>query len=64
MHNWDYPKTRNEKTDPIWYLERVLTYGLGDEKLNRKLLKQHFTDLKIPEHTRHFFELLLWQKPF
>ena len=64
MHNWDYQKTRDQNTDPVWYLERMLTYGLGEEKLDRALLERHFTEIKIPEDTRAFFELLLWNKPF
>lgn len=64
MHNWDYPKQKNIKKDDKWFLERALTYGPGGEKIDKDALKRHFKDLRIPEHTRAFFELLLWNKPF
>lgn len=64
MHNWDYPKTETLKEDEKWYLERALTYGLAGEKLKRETVKGHLKNLKIPEDTRAFLELLLWRKPF
>ena len=64
MHNWDYPKDTAASADPKWRLERLLTYGLGDEQLDREELKQHFEEIKIPPDTRAFFELLLWNKTF
>lgn len=66
MHNWDYKKTKRSKLkeNEVWYLERLLTYGIGDEKINRAMLERNFTKLNIPEHTKDFFELLLWNKPF
>lgn len=64
MHNWDYPNTEELKQDEVWYLQRLLTYGLGGEKIDRKMLLRNFDAIKIPEDTRVFFELLLWNKPF
>lgn len=64
MHNWDYPRTTDFKNNEVWYLERLLTYGLGDETLDRRMLERNFAKLRIPEHTRAFLELLLWEKPF
>lgn len=64
MHNWDYPQKNDIKKNEKWYLERLLTYGFGKEKINKDALKEHFKDLNIPEHTRAFFELLLWDKPY
>ncbi len=64
MHNWDYPKTERLKENKKWYLERALTYGLDGEKLNRKLVEKHLKNIKIPDDTRAFLELLLWDKPF
>jgi len=51
---------KNEKL----FFERLLTYGLGREKINKAKLKKYFRGLRIPEHTRAFFELLLWKKPY
>ena len=64
MHNWDYPKQVNMRKDDKWRLERLLTYGFGEEKVDREELKRNFNELKIPDNTKAFFELLLWDKPF
>jgi len=64
---WDYTKTEYEKqaaADPIWKLERLINYGLGEEKIDRELLKQLLPKLRIPENRRDFLALLLWNKPF
>lgn len=64
---WDYTKTEYEKQakkDPVWHLERLINYGLGKDKLDRKLLKEYLPKLKIPEDRRAFLELLLWNKKF
>jgi len=64
---WDYTKNEYEKqaaADPIWKLERLINYGLGEEKIDRELLKQFLSKLRIPENRRDFLELLLWNKPF
>ncbi len=66
-HVWDYSKEAYQKqaaANPAWHLERLLTYGAGGEKLDKNLLLKHFNALHIPENTRVFFELLLWNKPF
>jgi hypothetical protein len=67
MKTWDYhPKEAEIQTqkDPVWYLERLINYGLNGEKINRKLIEKHFYQLKIPDNRRAFLELLLWNKPF
>ena len=59
---WDYSKTEYEKqakADPVWHLERLLNYGLQGEKLDKELLKKYLPQLKIPDNTRAFLELLL-----
>ena len=64
---WDYTKTEYEKqaaADPIWKLERLINYVLGEEKIDRELLKRFLPKLRIPENRRDFLELLLWNKPF
>ncbi len=64
---WDYTKIAYEKqakADPVWHFERLINYGLGKEKIDRKLLEKYLPLLKIPEDRRVFLELLLWNKPF
>lgn len=64
MYNWDYQDNEDIKKDPVWHLERLLNYGLNGEKINREILEKNFDQLRIPEDTRAFLELLLWNKPF
>ena len=64
MHNWDYQKDQNQPTDEVWRLERLLQYGIGNEKINRIALEENFKALHIPDHTKAFMELLLWNKAF
>lgn len=64
MHNWDYIKTENLQNNPAWYLGRLLTYGLNGQKINKEMLEANWDKIKIPETTRMFLELLLWDKPF
>lgn len=64
MHNWDYPKNKNLLVDEVWRLERLLTYGIGKEKIDRAVLERNFHNLNIPEHTKALLELLLWNKAF
>ena len=64
MHNWDYPKNEDLLKNEIWYLERMLNFGLGGEKIKRDTLLRNIDKIKIPKNTRVFLELLLWDKPF
>ena len=64
MHNWDYDQKTVDKADVIWKLERLLNYGLAGEKINQKELEENFNKIKIPENTRAFLELLIWNKQF
>ena len=62
---WDYTTIeyqKQAKADPKWHLERLINYGLRDEKIDRKLLEEHLNDLKISDDRRAFLELILWNK--
>jgi len=64
---WDYTKTEYEKqaaADPVWKLERLINYGLAEEKIDKELLKKFLSQLRVPDNRRNFLELLLWNKPF
>ena len=64
---WDYTETEYQKqaqADPLWRLERLITYGLGTEKLDRQELAEYLPKLQISEDRRAFLELLVWNKPF
>jgi len=64
---WDYNKKEYKKQmdkDPIWRLERLINFGIGGEKIERKVLEKYIHKIKIPENRRAFLELLLWNKKF
>jgi hypothetical protein len=64
---WDYDDDAFKKqaeADPIWYLERLINYGLKGSKLSRKLLEKYLPELNIDEDSRAFLELLVWNKHF
>lgn len=48
----------------IWKLERLINYGLDNEKINRKDLINYWDKIKIQEDKRKFLVLLLWNKKF
>lgn len=62
MHNWDYDlKTADKKSTKFirWKLERLINYGLGGEKIDKKLLKKHWKYLKLDPEKRKFLKHLL-----
>lgn len=64
---WDYDKNeynKQAKADQKWHLERLINYGLNTEKLEKGLLEHYLPKLNIPENTRAFLELLVWDKKF
>ncbi len=63
--SWDYAASEYQKqatADECWRLERLINYGLRDEKLPRDSLERHLATLNIPDDRRAFLELLLWGK--
>ncbi len=64
MHNWDYPKTKKAWGEETRRLERLLNFGLAGEKIDRRVLEKYLDKIKMPEDTRAFLELLLWDKAF
>lgn len=67
MRNWDYTVEEYQKqqqADPVWHLERLILYGLGNQKLNKQMIQDYLPKLHIPEDRRAFLELLVWEKKF
>ncbi|MFH1838571.1 MAG: hypothetical protein ABH808_03720 [Candidatus Kuenenbacteria bacterium] len=59
---WDYKQkefNKQAKADPVWYLERLINYGLNGQKIDKEILKKYLPILKIPENRRIFLELFL-----
>lgn len=67
---WDTIKRRqkaNKKQmnkDPVLRLGRLINFGMGKEKTERKLLAKYIDKLKISENRLALLELLLWNKKF
>lgn len=64
---WDHPDAEYQKqaaADEFWRLERLINYGLGDERMDREAVRRTLPLLKIPDERRAFLELLLWNKKF
>lgn len=60
---WDYATEdfgKQAAADERWRLERLINYGLGNERLDRESLERLLPELNIPEERRAFLELLLW----
>lgn len=62
MRNWDYPKIKKTRANKMWFLERLLTYGLGHTRVRKAEVKRALPRLRIPDDTRAFLELLIWKK--
>lgn len=59
MHNWDY-KIDDKKTIPtLWKLERLINYGLGDQKIEMDELKDNWDKINIDPQKREFLKLFL-----
>ena len=64
---WDYDQDayqKQAKADPVWHLNRLLTYGTDTEKFDRAVLKKYWPQLRMTNDQKAFLELLLWHKPF
>lgn len=62
MHIWDYTIKNSKQIPAVWKLERLINYGLNDEKINIQELKYNWNKIKIDSQKREFLELLLWPK--
>lgn len=64
MYNWSVDEKAFKKADPegyrIWRIEQTINYGLGDEKLDQKLVKKYWKKLFMDEPTRKYLKFLLW----
>lgn len=64
MYNWSIDEKTFKKADPeaykIWKLEQMINYGLGEEKIDKKLVKRYWKKLFMDEATRKYLQFLLW----
>lgn len=66
MYNWSVDEKKFKKENPegykIWRLEQMINYGLGGEKLNKKLVKKYWRILFMDPLTKKYLKFLLWPK--
>ena len=66
MYNWSVDERKFKREDPegykIWRLEQLINWGLGEDKLNEKLVKKYWDKLFLDPETKKFLEFLLWPK--
>ena len=66
MYNWSTDEKQFKKADPkgykIWKLEQMINWGLGGEKLDKRLLKKHWQKLFLDPIKSAYLEFLLWPK--
>ena len=64
MYNWSVDEKAFKKADPAgyerWRLEQLINYGLGNEKLNARLVRKHWRSLYLDPITRRYLHFLLW----
>ena len=51
-----------KSSSKIWKMEQMINFGLDDEKISRKDLKENWDKITIDPARRKFLYLLLWQK--
>ncbi len=66
MYNWSVDEKLFKKEDPegykIWKIEQMINWGLGNEKLNERLVRKYWKKLFMDPLTRNYLEFLLWPK--
>ncbi len=65
MYNWsiDLKELKKDKEAYIiWRLEQLINYGLGGEKLNKRLLKKYWNRLYLDAGKKRYLKFLLWPK--
>jgi len=66
MYNWSVDVKKFKKADPegykIWKLEQMINYGLGEEKLDEKLVRKYWKKFYMDDLTRRYLQFLLWPK--
>ena len=63
MYNWSVDEKELKKDKEkyaIWRLEQMIDYGLGGERLDKKLVKKYWKKLFMDNLTRRYLHFLLW----
>lgn len=63
MYNWSVDAKqlkKDKKQYANWRFEQLINFGLGKEKLNKKKLKNHWSELKLDPKKKAYLKLILW----
>lgn len=64
MYNWSVDEKAFKKTDPKgyekWRIEQMINWGLGEERLNQKLLRKYWRRLFLDPVKKKYLSFLLW----
>lgn len=67
MYNWSVDEKKFKKEDPegykIWRLEQMINWGLGNEKLDVRMVRKYWRKIFMDGVTRKYLRFLLWPKP-
>ena len=62
MYNWSIDEANLKKfpqEHTIWKLEQLRNFGLGKEKINKRLLKKNINKLHIDPNKKKYLKFLL-----
>lgn len=65
MYNWSVDEKQLKKYPEeykIWKLEQMINWGLGEEKLDEKLLRKYWHKLFLDPIKKKYLAFLLWPK--
>ena len=65
MYNWSVNLKELKKTPQEyqrWRLEQMINFGLGGQKIRKKLLKKYWQKVEIDFKKREYLKFLLCQK--
>jgi len=65
MYNWntDISVLKNSgESYTIWKLNQMINYGLGNEKLDLKLVKKYWKSLDLDSKRKKFLKFIIWEK--
>lgn len=62
MYNWSTDTKRLKKNEVAyekWRLEQLINFGLGKEKISKRLLKKYWKSLHLDPSKKEFLKFLL-----
>jgi hypothetical protein len=64
MYNWSVDEKKFKREDSegyqVWKLEQMINWGLGNEKLNERLLRKYWKKLFLDPIKRQYLKFLIY----